>query len=136
MFFLLFPHQWFPSLRKLIIIAEADDKEGKAEATEQLIAGLQLLEEAFEKCSKGKDFFGGESVGYLDIALGCYLAWLKAVEKMHGVKLLDKEKIPLLVGWAERFCSADAVKELMPEVDELVEFAKMLRARLNAAATS
>lgn len=116
-------------------MAKADD-EKTAEAAEQVIAGLQLFEEAFEKCSKGRDFFGGESVGYIDIALGCFLGWLKAVEKMVGIKLLDEEKIPLLMGWAERFCSADAVKELMPEVDKLVEFGYMLRARQNAAATN
>ena len=131
-FFFYLTSQLFPYLRKLII-AKADDEE-TAEAAEQVIAGLQLLEEAFVKCSKGKDFFGGESVGYLDIALGCYLGWLKALEKLAGVKLLDKEKIPLLMGWAERFCSADAVKELIPEADKLVEFAKMVRARQNAAA--
>ncbi|KAG1354623.1 glutathione S-transferase U17 [Cocos nucifera] len=126
--------KWFPLLWK-IIIAKADDEE-TAEAAEQVIAGLQLLEEAFEKCSKGKDFFGGKSVGCIDIALGCYFGWVKAAEKMAGVKLLDKEKIPLLMGWAERFCSADAVKELMPEVDKLIEHGKMVRARLNAAATN
>ncbi|XP_008780075.2 glutathione S-transferase U17-like [Phoenix dactylifera] len=126
--------KWFPSLIK-IIKAKADDEE-TAEAREQVIAGLQLLEEAFEKCSKGKDFFGGESVGYLDIAFGCYWGWLKAGEKMAGIKLLDEEKTPLLMGWAERFCSADAVKELMPEVDQLVEFGNMIRARQNAAAAN
>ncbi|XP_026657046.2 glutathione S-transferase U18-like [Phoenix dactylifera] len=126
--------KWFPALMK-IIAAKADDEE-TAEAREQVIAGLQLLEEAFEKCSKGKDFFGGESVGYIDIAFGCYCGWLKAAEKMAGIKLLDKEKTPLLMGWAARFCSADAVKELMPEVDKLVEVGNMLRARQNAAATN
>ena len=131
--FFSFPSQLFPSLRK-IVLANADDEE-TAEAADQVIAGLQLLEEAFEKFSKGKDFFGGESVGCIDIALGCYVGWIKAAEKMAGVKLLDKEKLPLLMGWAERFCSADAVKELMPEVDKLVELGKVLRARLNAAAT-
>uniref|UniRef100_B3TLQ9 glutathione transferase n=1 Tax=Elaeis guineensis var. tenera TaxID=51953 RepID=B3TLQ9_ELAGV len=125
--------KWFPSLLK-IVRAKADEEEEKAEAAEQVIAGLQLLEEAFEKCSKGKDFFGGQTVGYIDIALGCYLGWLKAAEKMAGIKLLDKEKIPLLVGWAERFCSADAVKEVMPEADKLVEFAKLLRGTQNVAA--
>lgn len=102
----------------------------KAEASAEVIDRLRLLEAAFEGCSRGEDFFGGHTIGYVDIALGCLLGWLKAVEKMLGIKLLDKEKTPLLVGWAARFCSADAVKEVM------LEFDKMLEARPNAAAAT
>ncbi|KAJ3690413.1 hypothetical protein LUZ61_019577 [Rhynchospora tenuis] len=93
---------------------------------EKLHAALQLLEEAFEKCSKGKSFFGGDNIGYLDIALGSQLAWIKAVEKIVEIKFLDKEKIPGLVAWSERFYAHEAVKEVMPEADRLVEFTRML----------
>jgi glutathione S-transferase len=40
---------------------------------EQLSAALQLLEEAFAKLSQEKHYFGGYSVGYLDIALVSYV---------------------------------------------------------------
>ncbi|KAG1354626.1 putative Glutathione S-transferase U18 [Cocos nucifera] len=109
------------------------NEEAKAEAAEQVTTALQILEDAFAKCSKGKGFFGGETIGYLDIAFGCYLGWIKAVEKMMGIKALDEAKTPMLVGWAERFCSDDAVKEVMPEVDKLIEFAKKIQAIMNAA---
>lgn len=89
-----------------------------------MISGFQLLEEAFEKCSKGKSFFSGDSIGLLDIALGCFLGWIKATEKMTGVKILDPETVPHLVGWAERFCADSAVKEVMPETEKLIAFAK------------
>ncbi|KAJ4784090.1 Glutathione S-transferase [Rhynchospora pubera] len=88
------------------------------------------LEEAFEKCSKGKSFFGGDDIGYLDIAFGSHLAWIKAVEKIVEIKFLDKKKIPSLVAWSERFCAHGAVKEVMPEADKLVEF---IKARLSAS---
>ncbi|KAJ6842074.1 glutathione S-transferase U17-like [Iris pallida] len=84
--------------------------------------------------SNGKGFFGGEAIGYLDIALGSYLGWLKATEKMTGIDFLDQAKTPLLLGWADRFCSHAAVREVMPETDRLVEFAKLLRS--NSAAPS
>nr|XP_029120146.1 glutathione S-transferase U17-like [Elaeis guineensis] len=109
------------------------NEEAKAEAEEQLANALQLLEDAFPKCSKGKDFFGGETIGYLDIAFGCYLGWIKAIEKMTGIKALDEAKTPTLVGWAERFCSGDAAKEVMPEADKLIEFTKLIQAIMNAA---
>ncbi|CAK9136322.1 unnamed protein product [Ilex paraguariensis] len=109
--------QWFPSVRGIAFIAEGD--EAKKEALEQVAAGLELLEDAFTKCSKGGNFFGGERIGYLDIALGCFLAWLRVTEKLGNVKLLDEAKAPNLCKWAECFCSDAAVKDVMPETDWL-----------------
>ncbi|KAG1362341.1 Glutathione S-transferase U18 [Cocos nucifera] len=97
----------------------------KAEAVEQMAAMLPLLEDAFKICSKGNDFFGGDTIGYLDIALGSFLGWVRAVEKIVGVELLDEKKTPLLVGWSERFCVDGAVMNVMPKADDLVEFSKV-----------
>ncbi|RWW39081.1 hypothetical protein BHE74_00055619, partial [Ensete ventricosum] len=102
-------------------IAKAETEEAKAESAEQALAGLKLLEEAFEKLSKGKAFFGGDTIGYVDIALGAYLGWAKVIEQMTGLKLLDEEKTPLLAVWAERFCAHEAVKEVMPETEKLMD---------------
>ncbi|KAF3327544.1 glutathione S-transferase U17-like protein [Carex littledalei] len=99
--------------------------EAGAEAG-KMAAILQLLEETFGKCSLGKNFFGGDNIGCLDIAVGSHLGWIKAVEKIVGIKFLDEEKVPGLVAWSERFCGHDAVKEIMPEADKLVEFTAVL----------
>ena len=93
---------------------------------------LHQLEEAFRSCSKGKDFFGGDAIGYLDIAVGSHLGWLTASEKMAGIKFLDEEKTPGLLRWAERFRSHWAVKELMPDTEKVIEFAHLLRIKLKA----
>ncbi|KAL6983449.1 Glutathione S-transferase U18 [Sarracenia purpurea var. burkii] len=114
--------KWFPLLRKL---RDAKGKEEKLAALNQTVEGLVLLEEVFAKTSKGKDFFGGDHIGYLDIALGSFLGWLKAIEKLANVKLLDETKISGLVRWAERFCSAAEVKDVIPKTEEILEFAKI-----------
>lgn len=101
----------------------------------QVAGGLALLEDVLGKCSKGKAFFGGDNIGYIDIALGSFLGWLKTMEKMNNVKLLNEVKTPNLVGWAERFCSHGAVKVIMPETDKLVELAEMLPTRFKAPAS-
>ncbi|URD85366.1 glutathione S-transferase [Musa troglodytarum] len=114
----------FPSM---IAAVKAETQEARAEAMEQSLAGLELLEESLAKLSKGRGFVGGDAMAYLDIALGCYLGWMKACETVIGHRFLDEEKTPLLVGWAERFCSHEAVKDWMPETDELLELAKVLQ---------
>ncbi|ONK59717.1 uncharacterized protein A4U43_C08F9640 [Asparagus officinalis] len=123
--------KFFPSMRATW---SSQTEEAKAEAVSQAHTSLQFLEEAFKTCSKGKGFFGGDSIGSLDISLGCYLGWIRTTENITGVNLLTVEKTPLLAAWAERFCADEAVKEVMPEIDRLVEFAKMLQAKWKAPA--
>jgi len=122
--------QFFPTMRG---IAAAQGEEARKALVEQVGEGLALLEEAFGKCSKGKAFFGGDRIGFLDIAFGCFLGWLRATEKMNGVKLLDEAKTPGLVKWADRFCADGAVKGVMPETEKLMEFAKVLMAKMRGA---
>ncbi|KAK1324308.1 Glutathione S-transferase U17 [Acorus calamus] len=119
--------KWFPSLTRIF---KAHTNEAKAETIGQVLEGMKLLEEAFEKCSKGKEFFNGETIGYLDITLGCYMGWLRAAEIMGGLNLLDKEKTPKLAAWADKLCSNEVVKEVMPETEKLIEYDKMLLAKL------
>ncbi|XP_066336165.1 probable glutathione S-transferase GSTU6 isoform X1 [Miscanthus floridulus] len=104
--------------------------EERVEAATQVVAVLQTLEQAFKECSKGKAFFGGDTVGLVDVVLGGHLGWLYATEAICGVKVVDATKTPLLVAWAERFCALDAVKGLIPDVDRLVEYNKTRRAAL------
>ncbi|TQD70243.1 hypothetical protein C1H46_044226 [Malus baccata] len=122
--------KWFPAM-KAIGAAQGDD--ARKAAVEQVAEGLAQLEEAFQKTSKGKDFFSGDKIGYLDIAFGCFLGWLRVTEKMNGVKLLDDAKIPGLAKWAEKFSADPAVKDVMPETDKLAEFAKILAAKMRGA---
>ncbi|RRT33573.1 hypothetical protein B296_00052259 [Ensete ventricosum] len=74
-----------------------------------------------DDCSQGKNFFGGDAIGYLDIALGSYLGPLKAGEKLSNMELLDEKKVPLLAGWAERFSKHDAVREVLAGAEEYIE---------------
>ncbi|KAK9119490.1 hypothetical protein Scep_017583 [Stephania cephalantha] len=110
----------------LVGISKAEGPEAKAEAIEQAKTGLELLEKAFKDCSKGGAFFNGDQIGYLDIAFGCCIGWIRATESMHEIKLFDEEKTPGLVGWIERFCAHKAVKDVMHETEKLIEFAKTL----------
>ncbi|CAN1311259.1 Glutathione S-transferase U17 [Linum perenne] len=125
--------QWFPTLRTA---ASAPNEEAKTAAVNQLKEGLTFLEEAYGKISKGKAFFGGETIGYLDIAFGSLLGWLKAVQVMIGTKLIAEDSTPGLAKWVEKFSADPAVKVVMPETEKLIEFAKVLAAKAKGAAAS
>ncbi|KAG6488286.1 probable glutathione S-transferase GSTU6 [Zingiber officinale] len=116
-------------IRALRVETEA---EKATELAGQIRQVLGLLEEAFAECGKGKGFFGGDAVGYLDIALGSCLGWIMALEKGKSVKLLDAEELPRLAGWAERFLAEESVKGLVPDADEHLKIDEVAAARTSA----
>nr|GMC88106.1 glutathione S-transferase U17-like [Ipomoea batatas] len=118
-------HLWSPLLGEL---RKAEGEEEKAKVMEKIGQGMALLEEAFLKCSKGKAFFGGDSIGYVDIALGGFLGWIKATEILAGRKILDGEKTAGLVGWSERFLLDKAVKDVIMEPEKLAEIYQRFQA--------
>ena len=110
--------------------------EEKAEAMRQTIAAVDVLEDGLKECSGGQGpFFGGDSVGYVDVLLGGMVSWVKASEPLSGPKLIDAAKTPLLAAWMERFCELDAAKAVLQDVDRVVEYAKLVMAK-NAARAS
>jgi len=110
--------QFPPAIRTL----KGSDDGDKEQAAGQLSAALQLLEAAFLELSQGKSYFGGDGVGYLDIALVSHVGWVRAVEKIAGVAFLDQAKVPNLAAWAGRLCAHAAVEDAIPDADKLVEF--------------
>uniref|UniRef100_A0A1J3EXQ6 glutathione transferase n=1 Tax=Noccaea caerulescens TaxID=107243 RepID=A0A1J3EXQ6_NOCCA len=115
--------KWFISVRSILT---SQGEEEMKEAIAQVEEKTEILEKAFVDCSKGKPFFNGDHIGFLDIALGSFLGWLRVTELDANHKFLDETKTPSLFKWAERFCNDPAVKPLMPETTKLAEFARKL----------
>ncbi|KAH6809515.1 Glutathione S-transferase family protein [Perilla frutescens var. frutescens] len=112
---------WLPLTA--IFLREGEDAKKSYEETSKR---LLLLEEAFTKCSGGENFFGGERIGYVDIALGSYLPWITVIDKLCNINLIDESKTPNLFKWAQHFSADAAVKDLLPHTDKLCDFAKFL----------
>ncbi|XP_056849480.1 glutathione S-transferase U16 isoform X1 [Raphanus sativus] len=122
--------RWFPALKAAAITKSEEAKEKGMKEVEE---GLLQLEEAFVSISKGKPFFGGEAIGFMDICLRSFVGILKAREKLKGEKLLDETKVPSLCKWADRFLSDDTVKNMVPEIDKVAEFLGELEVRAQSA---
>uniref|UniRef100_A0A0E0MA22 Glutathione S-transferase n=1 Tax=Oryza punctata TaxID=4537 RepID=A0A0E0MA22_ORYPU len=120
----------------MVGVLKAATEEERAAKADETLAAMAQLEKAFAEVASGKPFFGGDSVGYVDLALGSNLHFLEAIRRMHGAPLVDAGKTPLLAAWAERFVEAEAAKGVVPDADETVEFARKIQARVAAAAST
>ncbi|XP_022924322.1 probable glutathione S-transferase [Cucurbita moschata] len=88
----------------------------REEAIGKALENWKLLEEEL----KGKRFFGGESVGIVDIVVGWIAFSLTAMEEMVGPRLLvTQERFPLLSKWIAEFSSAPIIGENWPSVDQI-----------------
>ncbi|RVW15801.1 Glutathione transferase GST 23 [Vitis vinifera] len=92
---------------------EGGDEQEKSK--EKAIEELRILEKQLE----GKKFFGGESVGFLDIVCGWIAYWLPFIEDITGLKLVDETSFPALSAWFKAYLSVPWVKELLPPPDKL-----------------
>ncbi|CAL4915240.1 unnamed protein product [Urochloa decumbens] len=117
-------------------IIKAKTEDERTEKVKETHAAIRQMEEAFARLSEGKAFFGGDSIGYLDIALGSLLFWFEAVRRMYDVEIIKSSEAPLLAAWAERFGETAEAKEVVPEADEAVQYAYNLRAAYAAAAAA
>ncbi|CAL5331014.1 unnamed protein product [Camellia sinensis] len=109
------------------LITQGKEQE---EAIPQVMENLKYIEEQL----KGNKFFGGETIGYTDIAFGWIANLLSVFEEVTGIKLLDEEKFPLLSAWMRNFSDVPVIKENWPPRDKLVIKFQATREKYLAAA--
>jgi len=121
----------FPSMRAAFF-GQGEQLQKEVEVT---VTNFLLIEEALRTndCFAGKPYFGGDEIGFIDIALGGLSAFITGVEKATDSVLIDAEKMPLLSAWLDRFCQLDVVKEAMPDP---VEYISVRRAMMMSPPTS
>ncbi|XP_011030495.1 PREDICTED: probable glutathione S-transferase [Populus euphratica] len=84
---------------------------------------LKLAVEAMEKIEgelKGKQFFGGENIGYLDIAMGWMSYWLPVWEEVGSMKIVNALQFPATTSWMNKFLDHPVIKENLPPRDKMI----------------
>ncbi|XVF55167.1 hypothetical protein PTKIN_Ptkin06aG0014900 [Pterospermum kingtungense] len=102
----------------------------REKAVEEACKCLETLQSALN----GKRFFGGDTVGLVDIAANFIGFWLRIIQEAtgHG-DLLSAEKFPTLFKWTDEFVSCSVVKQSLPPRDKLLAFFKARVAEANAS---
>ncbi|XP_051133683.1 glutathione transferase GST 23-like [Andrographis paniculata] len=109
-----------PSVWRVFV---AQGEEQREAAVAEAAGNLKLVEEQL----KGKEFFGGERIGYLDIALGWMGNLVGILDEIAGIQLVTGEAFPELSAWIDRFAGHPAIKELWPPHDRMVDKFKAMR---------
>nr|XP_051228247.1 glutathione transferase GST 23-like [Lolium perenne] len=98
-------------------IALWTDGEVQAASAREMKANLTLIE---RQLPKGKKFFGGDTIGFLDIAVGAIAHWIGVFEEIAGVRLLIEEEHPALCRWAREYTLDETVGQCLPDMDRVV----------------
>uniref|UniRef100_A0A5B7CD02 glutathione transferase n=1 Tax=Davidia involucrata TaxID=16924 RepID=A0A5B7CD02_DAVIN len=92
--------------------------EEQEQAMEEACENLKILENEL----KGKKFFGGETIGLVDIVANFIGFWVGVIQEASGVELVTQNKFPILCKWMDEFVNCKVIKENLPPRDKLVAF--------------
>lgn len=96
------------------------DKKGREKALEEAEEALKLLENELEH----KKFFGGDTIGLVDISANFIAYWVEILQDIPGIQLINPHKFPNVYRWSHDFSSHPLIKEALPPRDKLYAFFK------------
>lgn len=106
--------------KSLWVALWAADGDARGKSAAGAKANLKLLEAQLLGEEGEKRFFGGDAIGYLDIAAGPFAYWLGVFEEMAATRLLTEEDHPALCLWAGEYRAVEAVRGCLPDRDRLL----------------
>ncbi|XP_052189095.1 probable glutathione S-transferase isoform X4 [Diospyros lotus] len=103
----------------------------KGDKREKALESTMEAVEEIEGQLKGKSkFFGGESIGYLDLALGWISYILSVWEDVGSIKFIDSTRFPATAAWMSEFVNHPVVKDSLPPRDKMIIYFDGARKKL------
>nr|KYP65117.1 putative glutathione S-transferase [Cajanus cajan] len=100
-------------LGRKIWTSKGEEREG---AKKEFIEVLKLLEEQLGD----KTYFGGDKLGFVDIALVPFYTWFKALETFGTLNI--NSECPKFVAWANRCMQKESVSKSLPDQNQVFDF--------------
>jgi glutathione S-transferase len=91
-----------------------NEKE-RSQASKELLEALQFLENELKD-----KFFGGQVIGFVDIAA----LFIPLFQEVAEFQLFTSDKFPKLYKWSQEFYNHPIVKEIMPSNDQQFAYFK------------
>ncbi|XP_048565316.1 probable glutathione S-transferase GSTU1 [Triticum urartu] len=95
--------------------------EGRAAARVEMLETLRTLDAELG----GRAFFGGEALGFVDVALIPLTSWFYSYEKHGGFSV--EEECPGLAEWARRCGERESVAKVLTPPEEVHDFICLLK---------
>ncbi|KAK2368584.1 putative glutathione S-transferase [Trifolium repens] len=106
--------------RKLL----AKKGEEQEAAKKEFIEAIKLLEQELGD----KTYFGGDKLGYVDVALIPFYTWFKGYETFGNLNV-EKES-PKFIAWAKRCIKIESVSKSLPDQDKVYDFIVQIRKKM------
>ncbi|RZC72742.1 hypothetical protein C5167_048218 [Papaver somniferum] len=113
----------YDSGRKIWTSKGEDQENAKKEFTEV----LKVLEGELGE----KPFFGGENIGFVDVALIPFYTWFYAYEKCGNFSI--EEECPTIVSWAKKCLQIESVSQSLSDSEKVYEFVLSYQKKLGIA---
>ncbi|KAI5384887.1 glutathione transferase GST 23 [Lathyrus oleraceus] len=110
-------------------VAMCSSGEGKEKSVKQAREAIEKIEEEI----KGKKFFGGDNISYLDLALGWISYWLPVFEEVGSMQIIEPLKCPAITAWIPNFLSHPVIKDNLPQRDNMLVYFHSRRKALSGA---
>ncbi|XP_027354232.1 probable glutathione S-transferase isoform X2 [Abrus precatorius] len=91
-------------------------RDGIEEAKKELVEGLKEL----EKVLGDKPYFGGDTFGFVDIALIPFHSWFYTYEALGNFKV--EAECPKLIAWAKRCNQRESVSKSVADEKDVYDF--------------
>ncbi|KAK7400188.1 hypothetical protein VNO78_11388 [Psophocarpus tetragonolobus] len=103
-----------------------DDQENAVKAARE---AMEKIEEEI----KGKKFFGGENIGYLDIALGWIPYWTPVWEEVGSMQIIEPLRFPGITAWMTNFLNHPVIKDSLPPREDMLVYFHSRRKALSSS---
>ncbi|XP_040374094.1 uncharacterized protein LOC112196865 isoform X1 [Rosa chinensis] len=118
---------WMRPIHQAYFPAIGEEREKAAKQYQEV---LKILE---DQCLGDQRFFGGETIGMVDIVYGMLAYWFECMEEAVGVKVIEPSILPRLHAWVKNLKQVSVINDNLPHHGKLLAYYKTSREKLVSA---